>query len=49
MRDNTYQKNSAKKEAIYVPINRRTADPNEYKMVDTRLNGDNARRGRRGE
>ena len=48
MRDNNASRGPAKKEAIFVPINRRTNDPNQYGLVDTKLNGDNARRGRRG-
>ena len=48
MRDNNASRGPAKKEAIFVPINRKTNDPNQYGMVDTKLNGDNARRGRRG-
>ena len=43
MRDNSYYKNPAKKEAIFVPINRRTTDPRNQGMVDTKLNGDNRR------
>lgn len=48
MRDNTYYKNPNQKQAIFVPINRKTVDPNEYKPVDTKLNGDEGRRVRRG-
>lgn len=40
MRDNSYYKNPNQKQAIFVPINRKTVDPNEYKQVDTKLNGD---------
>lgn len=47
MRDKNASRGPAKKEAIYVPINRKTNDPNQYGMVDTKLNGDN-RRNRRG-
>ena len=47
MRDNTYAKNPSQKQAIFVPINRKTVDPNEYRPVDTKLNGDD-RRVRRG-
>ena len=48
MRDNSYYKNPNQKQAIFVPINRKTIDPNEYKQVDTKLNGDEGRRVRRG-
>ena len=48
MRDNSYYKNPNQKQAIFVPINRKTVDPNEYKQVDTKLNGDEGRRVRRG-
>ena len=46
-RDNNYAKNPSKSQAIFVPINRKTHDPNQYNPVDTKLNGDE-RRGRRG-
>ena len=48
MRDSGYEKNNngGKKEAIFVPIKRRTEDPHESMMVDTKLNGDNGRRRR---
>jgi len=38
MADNSYLRNAAQKEAIFVPINRKTVEPNDYKMVDTKLN-----------
>ena len=44
--DNSYLKNSSKKEAIYVPINRKTHDPGESKVVDTKLNEENRRQRR---
>lgn len=47
MRDNNASRGPAKKEVISVPINRRTNDPNQYGLVDTKLNGDNPRRGTR--
>jgi len=43
MRDNNASRGPAKKEAIFVPINRRTNDPNQYGLVDTKLNGDRRR------
>ena len=39
-KDNSYIRNNNQKSAIFVPINRRTVDPNEYRPVDTKLNGD---------
>ena len=47
-RDNSYIRNNNQKSAIFVPINRRTVGPNEYKPVDTKLNGDEGKRVRRG-
>jgi hypothetical protein len=40
-------RNTGQKSAVFVPINRRTVDPNEYRPVDTKLNGDE-RKPRRG-